>query len=138
MSYKQKKFSSSVMWDPFMDRECDNLTPTACVRIKRDLVSLYKEPPIGVYAVGDETNMKFVYALIIGPEGTPYQGGFFYFVLKFPNDYPIEPPKVKLMTTDAGKVRFNPNFYNCGKVCLSVLGYDLFHLIFYLRLFIFT
>ena len=26
------------------------------------------------------------------------------------------------MTTGGGTVRFNPNLYNCGKVCLSLLG----------------
>lgn len=85
-------------------------------------MSLYTDPPVGIFAVGDEVNLKIVHALIVGPEGTPYDGGFFYFILKFPNNYPIQPPKVKLMTTDAGQVRFNPNFYNSGKVCVSILG----------------
>jgi baculoviral IAP repeat-containing protein 6 len=29
---------------------------------------------------------------------------------------------VNLQTTGSGTVRFNPNLYNCGKVCLSLLG----------------
>ena len=29
---------------------------------------------------------------------------------------------VQLRTTGNGAVRFNPNLYNCGKVCLSLLG----------------
>jgi Ubiquitin-conjugating enzyme len=29
---------------------------------------------------------------------------------------------VKFLTTDGGRVRFNPNLYNSGKVCLSLLG----------------
>ena len=37
-------------------------------------------------------------------------------------DYPLSPPKVNFMTTDGGRVRFNPNLYTCGKVCLSVLN----------------
>lgn len=63
-----------------------------------------------------------MYALILGPFDTPYEGGFFCFFLKFPTNYPIRPPKVKLMTTGDGLVRFNPNFYKNGKVCLSILG----------------
>ncbi|XP_071051545.1 ubiquitin-conjugating enzyme E2 Z-like [Onthophagus taurus] len=109
-------------WDPANDREADNLTPTANSRIRRDLMGLYTEPPPGIFAVGDETNLKFVYALIIGPMGTPYEGGFFYFMLKCPNDYPLQPPKVKFLTTDGGKCRFNPNLYKNGKVCISILG----------------
>jgi hypothetical protein len=42
--------------------------------------------------------------------------------LEFPNDYPYEPPQVTFLTTSGGKVRFNPNLYPCGKVCLSILG----------------
>ena len=29
---------------------------------------------------------------------------------------------VNLRTTGGGRVRFNPNLYHCGKVCLSLLG----------------
>jgi len=59
--------------------------------------------------------------LIVGPRDTPYQGGFFHFFVGFGDDYPFQPPRVRLMTTDHGKVRFNPNFYNNGKICLSIL-----------------
>jgi ubiquitin-protein ligase len=36
--------------------------------------------------------------------------------------YPSKPPMVNLCTTGKGTVRFNPNLYQCGKVCLSLLG----------------
>jgi ubiquitin-protein ligase len=36
--------------------------------------------------------------------------------------YPELPPKVSLLTTSHGRVRFNPNLYANGKVCLSLLG----------------
>lgn len=29
---------------------------------------------------------------------------------------------MNLSTTGGGKIRFNPNLYACGKVCLSLLG----------------
>jgi ubiquitin-protein ligase len=66
--------------------------------------------------------MDVVRFLISGPEGTPYSSGLFLFDAFFPSDYPNNPPKVNLMTTGGGSVRFNPNLYNCGKVCLSLLG----------------
>lgn len=56
-----------------------------------------------------------------GPEGTPYSNGCFYFDLQL-TDYPEKAPVVKFLSTGQGKVRFNPNLYNCGKVCLSLLG----------------
>lgn len=42
--------------------------------------------------------------------------------MRFPTDYPNTPPRVLIMTTSSGTVRFNPNLYNSGKVCLSILG----------------
>lgn len=61
-------------------------------------------------------------ALIIGPVGTPYENGCFEFDIFLPHAYPSVPPLVHLRTTGNGTVRFNPNLYNCGKVCLSLLG----------------
>lgn len=53
---------------------------------------------------------------------TPYSCGAFIFDMLIPSEYPKVSPKIKLLTTGNGKVRFNPNLYNCGKVCLSLLG----------------
>jgi len=60
--------------------------------------------------------------MIAGPEGTPYAGGLFEFDCFIPMEYPNFPPHMHLRTTGGGSVRFNPNLYNCGKVCLSLLG----------------
>jgi len=59
--------------------------------------------------------------IISGPEGTPYANGCFLFDLHLQN-YPNQAPKVRFLTTGGGRVRFNPNLYQCGKVCLSLLG----------------
>ncbi|ERE68114.1 ubiquitin-conjugating enzyme E2 Z-like protein [Cricetulus griseus] len=87
-----------------------------------DIMSIYKEPPPGMFVVPDTVDMTKIHALITGPFDTPYEGGFFLFVFRCPPDYPIHPPRVKLMTTGNNTVRFNPNFYRNGKVCLSILG----------------
>jgi len=60
--------------------------------------------------------------IICGPDDTPYSNGLFFFDIFFPDGYPTGPPSVKLQTTGNGTMRFNPNLYNCGKVCLSLLG----------------
>lgn len=91
-------------------------------RIKHDLTELYADPVDGIYVVQDETLNNKVHALVIGPKDTPYDGGFFYFIFTYPEKYPLKPPAVKFMTTGDGKVRFNPNLYSSGKVCLSILG----------------
>jgi hypothetical protein len=46
----------------------------------------------------------------------------FTFDLYLPPQYPDVPPKVQFLTTGGGHVRFNPNLYSDGKVCLSILG----------------
>ncbi|KAH3744484.1 ubiquitin-conjugating enzyme family protein [Pelomyxa schiedti] len=82
-----------------------------------------------VFVRADENNMDFLRALITGPmaadygsTSTPYAGGCFMFDIFIPHNYPDSPPQVNLQTTGNGAVRFNPNLYNCGKVCLSLLG----------------
>jgi baculoviral IAP repeat-containing protein 6 len=60
--------------------------------------------------------------MITGPDETPYANGCFFFDIMIPPTYPQVSPKVQFLTTGGGAVRFNPNLYNCGKVCLSLLG----------------
>jgi ubiquitin-protein ligase len=66
--------------------------------------------------------MDYMKVLIMGSEGTPYSNGAFEYDVFFEGWYPVVPPKVNLMTTGNGTVRFNPNLYSSGKVCLSLLG----------------
>jgi len=75
----------------------------------------------GIYYIHDESDMLLGYALIIGPQDTPYEYGNFLFKFKFPHDYPYSPPQVSYLTNDS-KTRFHPNLYKNEKVCLSVLN----------------
>ena len=67
-------------------------------------------------------NMNIFTFIISGPKDTPYENGLFEFHAYLPTNYPHTEPKVLLKTTGNNTVRFNPNLYNCGKVCLSLLG----------------
>ena len=69
-----------------------------------------------------KTNMNIFSFIISGPKDTPYENGLFEFHAYLPTNYPYKEPKVLLKTTGHNTVRFNPNLYNCGKVCLSLLG----------------
>jgi ubiquitin-protein ligase len=75
----------------------------------------------GIYYYHDEDDIMKGYALIVGPEDTPYFGGFYFFEVNFPIDYPHSPPVV-LYKTNGDNVRFNPNLYVNEKVCISLLN----------------
>lgn len=76
----------------------------------------------GILVRVNDDDIFCVRALMIGPPDTPYAGGFFCFEFKVdPSEYPNKPPKGRFLTTD-GLVRFNPNLYTNGYICLSVLG----------------
>lgn len=92
-------------------------------RLIRDVKDILRNPlhDNGIYYKHDDADMLKGYALIIGPADTPYQDGFFLFELQYPPDYPYVPPEVTYCT-NGNNVRFNPNLYKKGKVCLSVLN----------------
>ena len=99
------------------------VSKSTIMRLIEDIKEITKNPleNQGIYYKHDETNMLVGYAMIIGPDDTPYQKGFYFFKFNFPTNYPLSPPKVEYMTND-GHTRFNPNLYRNGKVCLSVLN----------------
>lgn len=65
--------------------------------------------------------MNSMNVLISGSAGTPYAHGLYHFELYCEDSFPVGPPKMQILT-GKGKVRFNPNLYQCGKICLSLLG----------------
>jgi len=56
---------------------------------------------------------------LTGPEGSPYQGGTFCFVLKFPADYPKHMPRIRCATPI-----FHCNIDQSGSVCLGPFSAD--------------
>ena len=63
-----------------------------------------------------EDNLLEWEALIAGPEGTPFEYGVFVTELKFPHDYPMNPPQMRFLSD-----MFHPNVYPDGRVCISIL-----------------
>lgn len=62
----------------------------------------------------DESRVDCIKAMIIGPEGTPYENGCFLFDIHLPLEYNHACPQVKSMTTNGGRYRYNPNLYQDG------------------------
>ncbi|KAL5203329.1 hypothetical protein ABZP36_014281 [Zizania latifolia] len=88
-------------------------------RIQHDWKLLEKDLPASIYVRVSENRMDLLRAVIIGPPGTPYHDGLFFFDAQFTSTYPATPPVVHY---HSGGLRLNPNLYECGKVCLSLLG----------------
>ncbi|XP_052156971.1 probable ubiquitin-conjugating enzyme E2 26 [Oryza glaberrima] len=88
-------------------------------RIQYDWKLLEKDLPASIYVRVSENRMDLLRAVIIGPQGTPYHDGLFFFDAQFTSTYPSTPPVVYY---HSGGLRLNPNLYACGKVCLSLLG----------------
>jgi ubiquitin-conjugating enzyme E2 Z len=99
------------------------ITKDTIHRLLKDVRDIIKNPLTdnGIYYTHDDEDILKGYALIIGPSETPYYGGNFFFEFSFPVDYPHSPPIVLYKTNDE-MVRFNPNLYTNGKVCISLLN----------------
>ncbi|KIR36597.1 ubiquitin-conjugating enzyme family protein [Cryptococcus deuterogattii MMRL2647] len=107
------------------DIELDN-APKRSLAIAKELAILTTSLPVAwhssVFLRVDEARVDVLKAMIIGPEGTPYENGCLLFDIFLPLEYNQRCPLVKYMTTNGGKWRYNPNLYADGKVCLSLLG----------------
>ncbi|TFL06053.1 hypothetical protein BDV98DRAFT_499797 [Pterulicium gracile] len=100
--------------------------PKRSLAISKELAVLTTNLPVAwnssIFLRVDESRVDIIKAMIVGPEGTPYQNGCYLFDIFLGPSYNQSPPSVKYMTTNGGKFRFNPNLYADGKVCLSLLG----------------
>ena len=65
--------------------------------------------------VSDENYFEWE-AAITGPLDTVFEDGVFIAKLSFPQDYPLNPPKMRFLS----KI-FHPNIYPDGRVCISIL-----------------
>jgi len=93
------------------------MASSALRRLMAEFKQISNNPPDGI-AAGPITEDNFLEweAVITGPEGTPFQDGVFVAKLTFPQDYPLNPPKMKFLSD-----LFHPNIYPDGRVCISIL-----------------
>ncbi len=104
-----------------------NLPPQSkMIRLAQELADLSNSLPHehtnAIFVRVDKSKVDLMKVMIMGSSQTPYAHGAFEYDVYFDDSYPNGPPKVNLMTTGGGAVRFNPNLYANGKVCLSLLG----------------
>lgn len=85
-------------------------------RLHSELKEITTNPPTNCSAGPLNDNMYQWQAMIIGPEGSPYQGGVFYLKIDFPENYPFKPPRVMFTT----KI-YHCNINSSGGICLDIL-----------------
>ena len=104
----------------------NQFTQARTLRIAKELDAMTSSLPCNhtnsIFVRVDSERSDVLKVLIFGAEGTPYSSGAFVYDVFIPQTFPQTPPLVNLMTTGHGQVRFNPNLYTNGKVCLSLLG----------------
>ncbi|KAH7957787.1 ubiquitin-conjugating enzyme E2 Z [Rhipicephalus sanguineus] len=108
-------------WDP-MNYLHEEPTPQCLHRVKEDIAKFSAQSPARLFISPEENDITRVHVLMLGETGSPYEGGFFQFFVKFPSNYPLSPPRVRFLTTDGGRVYFHTYLYPCGKVCVAALG----------------
>ncbi|XP_072932156.1 (E3-independent) E2 ubiquitin-conjugating enzyme UBE2O isoform X2 [Epargyreus clarus] len=88
--------------------------------IKREIKLLKSDLPPGVWVRGYEERIDLLSVMIAGPSRTPYEGGLFVFDVQLGGEYPRAPPLCHYHSHCSD--RLNPNLYEDGKVCVSLLG----------------
>ena len=86
-------------------------------RIKKEIEELEKTPPDNCSAGPINENDLFQWrATILGPEGSPYQGGIFNLKISLPPDYPFKAPHISFITQI-----YHCNVNSNGSICLDIL-----------------
>lgn len=88
-------------------------------KVHQEWSILKKDLPETIYVRAYEDRMNLLRASIVGISGTPYHDGLFFFDIYLPPQYPNEPP---ILYYHSGGLRTNPNLYETGKVCLSLIN----------------
>lgn len=88
--------------------------------VRKEIKLLTSSLPDEIHVKAFEDRMDLYSVLIKGPRNTPYEDGLFLFDFQFPAEYPLAPPLCHYVSYCSD--RLNPNLYEGGKVCVSLLG----------------
>ncbi|MCJ1352534.1 MAG: hypothetical protein MMC33_002518 [Icmadophila ericetorum] len=91
-------------------------------RIMKEQKLMTSSLPGGVWVRTWEDRLDLLRVLIVGPRGTPYELAPFIIDFHYGHLFPEEPPDSYFHSWTNGLGRINPNLYENGKICLSLLG----------------
>eukprot|EP01028_Stygiella_incarcerata_P013056 TRINITY_DN81112_c0_g1_i1.p1 TRINITY_DN81112_c0_g1~~TRINITY_DN81112_c0_g1_i1.p1 ORF type:complete len:201 (-),score=54.32 TRINITY_DN81112_c0_g1_i1:121-723(-) len=97
----------------------ENISPLVMKRIMKELRDLIKDPVDGILVRTCEDRISEIEADIMGPEGTPFEGGKFKMKLYLESDFPQAPPRGVFITRI-----FHPNISAAGDICVNTLKKD--------------
>ena len=94
------------------------MSVTKSKKLYGELKNLRKNKIEGISAEPiDENDLTVWKGRVEGAKGTPFEGGYFHFKINIPDQYPFEPPEVKMIT----KV-YHPNINSkTGSICVNIL-----------------
>jgi ubiquitin-conjugating enzyme E2 O len=104
------RFQSSTSSSPFMRR------------IAKEHKILSTSLPPNIFVRTWDSRLDLLRVLIIGPDSTPYEYAPFVIDFHLPSTYPQTPPEAHFHSWTSGNGPVNPNLYEDGKICLSLLG----------------
>ncbi|CAO3667969.1 unnamed protein product [Umbelopsis ramanniana] len=96
-----------------------DLNPSAVKNVSRELYALERAPLDDIQIIINETNIADVQAWIRGPDGTPYENGYFKVKLLLTKEFPQVAPKGLFVTK-----MFHPNVASNGEICVNTLKKD--------------
>ncbi|KAL2834929.1 hypothetical protein BDW59DRAFT_1214 [Aspergillus cavernicola] len=91
-------------------------------RIRKEFEILETSLPPDIFVRTWESRIDLLRVMIIGPKGTPYEYAPFVMDIQFTSDFPSQPPSTFFHSWTSGQGAINPNLYEDGKICLSILG----------------
>ena len=122
--YEQSFVMFTQEFKTFYYKNLSNINSEKLLKLKKELTIIKKSITINseasIFFWIEKNNLNKIKFIITGPTDTPYDHGLYIFDMTLSNEYPTKPPLVHF--SNNGGERFNPNLYNCGKVCLSLLG----------------
>ncbi|THH13368.1 hypothetical protein EW146_g6839 [Bondarzewia mesenterica] len=130
----EKKVSTESLWKHFdvlpeapQDHAFYSSSPsqpsrTFLARLQKEYRALTNSLPDTIIVRAYEDRTDLLRSLIIGPENTPYEDAPFVIDWMLDSNFPQSPPIAHFLSWTNGNGRVNPNLYEEGKVCLSILG----------------
>ncbi|CAD8137345.1 unnamed protein product [Paramecium octaurelia] len=86
-------------------------------RVMKELMIYEQKPHPFVKVFPCSHDVSFWKIIMVGPEQTPYSNGIYILYMKFPQEFPLQPPDLRFLTSI-----YHCNINSQGRICHSILG----------------